>query len=388
MANGTRDYDNVEVMNDTDGTLSLVTSPSQDLDSPALEESGWVNPKWAEYNGYYRKNQGGTKAAITQYAVWIAGRGFDTDEATQKRLDKIRGNGTDTFKGILKNMLRVKKVNGDAFAEIITSNKKPPEANGRNLINVKPLNPGKTKIFLNTAGITIGYEQVDNEGKTIGKRLEPWQVFHLSNDREGDEGHGISVYEGSTKMLDKIEQLDQDMTVVFHRYVMPFLIFKAKTDKEAELAKLTLSLTTGLNKGKGLVIPEKALDTADFKVPQFATLNPLDWRKEWKGEAIKDLGMPELHLGNAGGTNEASSKMVAFTFEQPVADEQEDLNQQIFQQLNIKGKLVEPLSIDDSVSEDEGKDGNLSGEKKSEIKKTPAKKEDKNPSNSSVKKKL
>jgi len=98
--------------------------------------------------------------------------------------------------------------------------------------------------------------------------------------------------------------------------------------------------------------------------------------------------MPELHLGNAGGTNEASSKMVAFTFEQPVADEQEDLNQQIFQQLNIKGKLVEPLSIDDSVSEDEGKDGNLSGEKKSEIKKTPAKKEDKNPSNSSVKKKL
>ena len=109
--NGTRDYDNVEVMNDTDGTLSLVTTPSQELDSNTSGELGYVNPNWAEYNGYYRKNQGGTKAAITQYAVWIAGRGFETDEAIKKRLDKIRGNGSDSFKGILKNSLRVKKVN-------------------------------------------------------------------------------------------------------------------------------------------------------------------------------------------------------------------------------------------------------------------------------------
>jgi len=375
-------------MNDTDGTLALVTSPSQTLDVAGDNaETVWDNSKWSEYNGYYRKNQGGTKAAITQYAVWITGRGFTTDEATKKRLDKIKGNGTDTFKGILKNMLRVKKVGGDSFAEIITSNNKPVESNGRNLINVKPMNPGTTRIVANTQGITIGYEQT-SKGEKIGERLEPWQVFHLSNDREASEMHGISVYEGSTKMLDKIEQLDQDMTVVFHRFVMPFLIFKAKTDKEAELAKIAISLTTGLNKGKGLIIPEKALDTADFKVPQYSTLNPLDWRKEWKSEAIKDLGMPELHLGNAGGTNEASSKMVAFTFEQPVADEQEELEQQILQQLNITLKLVEPLSIDDSVSEDEEKDGNLSGEKKSELKTTPAKKEGKNPSNSSVKKKL
>ncbi len=387
--NGTRDYDNVQVMNDVDGTLELVESPSQILDVASdAEETSWDNPNWKTYNGYYRQNQGGTKAAITQYAVWIAGRGFETDEATQKRLDKIRGNGTDTFKGIIKNALRVKKVGGDSFAEVITSNNKPPEANGRNLINVKPMDAGSTSIIANTAGITIGYEQKDQDGKTIGERLEPWQVFHLSNDREGSEIHGISVYEGSTELLDKIQQLDNDMTVVFHRYVMPFLIFKAKTDKEAELVKLTQSLTTGLNKGKGLVIPDKSLDTSDFKIPQFSTLNPLDWRKEWKGEAIKDLGMPELHLGSADSTNEASSKMVAFTFEQPVADEQEELEQQIFQQLNIKLKLTSPLSIDDSVSEDEEKDGNLSGEKKSELKETPAKKEGKNPSNSSVKKKL
>lgn len=384
--NGTRNYNNVTTLNDLDGTLELVETPTQPLDVASDNaETYWDNNKWDEYNGYYRKNQGGTKASITQYAVWIAGRGFTTDEATKKRLDKIRGNGTDTFKGIMKNALRVAKVGGDSFAEIITSNNKPPEANGRNVINVKPMNPGTTRIIANTSGITIGYQQMNGKA-TVGKRLETWQVFHLSNDREGSEIHGISIYEGSTKMLDRIEQLDQDMKEVFHRFVMPFLIFKAKTDKEAELAKLSLSLTTGLNKGKGLVIPEDALDTADFKVPQFSTLNPIDWRKEWKSEAIKDLGMPELHQGNAGDTSEASSKMVAFTFEQPVADDQLELEQQIFQQLKIKLKLVKPLSIDDAVSEDEIKDGNLSGEKKSDLKTTPTKKEGKNPSNSSIKK--
>ncbi|KKM96377.1 hypothetical protein LCGC14_1178690 [marine sediment metagenome] len=134
---------------------------------------------------------------------------------------------------------------------------------------------------------------------------------------------------------------------------------------------------------------KKALDLADFKIPQFSTLNPMDWRKEWKSEAVKDLGMPELHMGNAEETNEASSKMVAFTFEQPVADEQEELEQQIFQQLNIKGKLVPPLSIDDSVSEDEAKDGNATkNTEKSDTGTGSTKKETKNPSNSGVKKKL
>ena len=169
MANGTRDYDNVQILNDLDGTLELVTAPSQTLDvAGANEETVWDNPRWKEYNGYYRKNQGGTKASITQYAVWIVGRGFTAEESVMKRLEKIRGNGTDTFKGIMKNALRVSKVGGDSFAEIITSNNKPPEANGRNLINVKPMNPETTRIIANTAGITIGYQQM-NGAERLGR---------------------------------------------------------------------------------------------------------------------------------------------------------------------------------------------------------------------------
>lgn len=387
MGNGTRDNTNVQQIG-ANQDLSIVTTPAQELDSTSTGTNSWVNSMWPTYNGYYRKNQGGSKAAITQYAVWISGRGWTTDAATQKRLEKIKGNGRDTFKGILKNMLRVKKVGGDSFAEIVTSDNKKPAANGRNVINVKPLNAGSLEIHTSDAGIITHYRQLSNKGKPIGKKLEPWQIFHLQNDREGDEIHGISVYEGSTKMLDKIEQLDQDMTVVFHRFVMPFLIFKANTDKKGELDLLKAQLADSLNKGQGLIIPEKSLSTDDFKVPQFSTLNPLDWRKEWKGEAIKDLGMPELHLGSADGTNDASAKMVYFQFEQPVADEQEELEQQILSQLGFKLKLKAPLSIDENTTEDEAKDGNMDGKLADDLGKGKLKKEGKNPSNASVKKNL
>ena len=382
---GTRDFDNVSQI-DAVTDMAIVTSPSQELDSPSGNgETTWVNKFWTTYNGYYRKNQGGTKAAITKYATWIAGRGWTADDSTNKVLDKIKGFGKDTAKGIFQNMLRVKKINGDSFAEIITSDKKKVKPDLSNLINLKPLNPGSIQTIASSAGLIIGYDQLDNKGKKVGKRLEPWQVYHLSNDREGDEIHGISVYEGSTGMLDMIQQLDNDMTIVFHRYVMPLMMFEAKTDKNAELAKLKAELKESIEKGTSMIIPEKAMKGDAIKIPQFSTLDPIAWRKEWKSEAIKDLGIPELHLGSADGTVDASAKMVYLSFEQPISDEQKEFEEQLESQIGIKIKLIPPRSIEDNVQGDEKKDGPLEGEAKAETGATKVKQENKNPSNSSVK---
>ena len=382
--NGTRDYDNVSQI-DAVTNMALVTSPSQDLDSAGSSgKTKYVNPNWTEYNGYYRKNQGGTKAAITKYATWICGRGYTADAATIKKLQEIKGNGKDTVKGIFQNMLRVKKINGDSFAEIITSDGEEVKDDLSNLINIKPLNAGKIQIVADAAGILIGYEQLNSKNEVFGKCLKPWQIFHLSNDREGDEIHGISVYEGSTGMLDRIQQLDNDMIIVFHRYVFPLMIFKAKTDKKGELAKLKEELKESIKKGTSIVIPNKALDGDAIKIPQYSTLDPILWRKEWKDEAIKDLGIPELHLGSADGTVDASAKMVYLAFEQPINDEQKEFEEQLLSQIKIKLKLTPPRSIEDNVQGDEKKDGNLEGEAKGETSATVIKQEGKNPSNSST----
>lgn len=376
---GTRDYDNITEVT-SEQTLAVVETPSQELDSPnSSNETVYVNPKWNEYLGYYRQNQGGSKAAIRKYSTWIVGKGFKADKATKLKLGKIRGNGKDTFDAIMENALRMKKVNGDSFAEIIK------DTRGR-LINLKPLNPGKTRTISNAQGIIIGYEQIDNEGKAFGKRMEPKKILHLMNDRDGDEGHGVSVYEGSTKMLDMIQQLDDDMTIVFHRYVFPLMLFKAKTDDPTELAKLEAKLENSIKKGRSMVIPEDALDGDAFKIPQFSTLNPLDWRKEWKSEAIKDLGIPELVLGSADGTVDASAKMVYLAFQQTIEDEQRELEQQLKLQLGIEVKFKFPARIEENLGEDEGKDGAINTGKKSEVQVTSIKKDDgKNPSNSSAK---
>lgn len=381
---GTRDFSNTTLV-DTDQEIAVVTTPTQELDSasPQSRETTYVNSNWPIYNGYYRKNQGGTKAGITKYATWIAGRGFTAKESVMKILKEIKGNGKDTAKGIFQNMLRVKKINGDSFSEVITSDGKEVKEDLSNLINIKPLNAGKIQIVENMSGIIIGYDQLDKNKNVVGNRLKPWQIFHLSNDREGDEIHGISVYEGSTEMLDRIEQLDNDMTIVFHRYVMPLMMFEAKTDKTGELNELKAQLKESINKGQSMIIPTGAMKGDAIKIPQFSTLDPILWRKEWKGEAIKDLGIPELHLGSADGTVDASAKMVYLGFEQPINDEQEEFESQLFSQIGIELKLTPPRSIEDNVQGDETKDGPLEGEAKGETTPGTIKQEGKNPSNSS-----
>ena len=162
-------------------------------------------------------------------------------------------------------------------------------------------------------------------------------------------------------MIKKVsQQLDDDMKVVFHRYVMPLMLFRARTDKPAELAKLKAQLKDALDNGQyGLLIPEKALDGDAFKIPQFSTLNPLDWRREWKGEAIKDLGIPELVLGSAERTTDASSKMVYLSFQQTIEDEQRDTEQQLKAQCGIELEYNFPARIEENLGEDEGKDGDI-----------------------------
>ncbi len=375
---GTRDYDNVAVT-ESDQSLSVVETPSQELDSPSQgQETTWVNSNWTTYNGYYRQNQGGSKAAIKKFAMWIVGKGYKADKATTTKLGKIKGNGKDTFDSIIENALRIKKINGDSFAEIIK------DTRGR-LINLKPLNPGSTQVVANSKGMIVGYEQLNQDGKVIGKRFDVKNILHLCNDRDGDEIHGVSVYEGSTKMLDSIQQLDNDMAIVFHRYVMPLMIFKLTTDKATEIAKYKAQLKESLNTGQSLIIPKDAVDADTFQIPQFATLNPLDWRKEWKSEAIKDLGIPELVLGSADGTVDASAKMVYLAFQQTIEDEQRELEQQLKSQLGIDIDFNFPARIEENLGEDEGKDGDINTTKKSEVQVTSIKKDGKNPSNSTTK---
>ena len=365
--------------------LSILSDPSQALDSPTgVGENEWINPNWEKYNGYYRTNRGGTKAKIDKFAMWTVGKGYKSDEKTRKILEGIRGFGKDSFDSIIENQDRIKKINGDSYCQIIrgtTMTEKIQNVANKitlgliryapgsgTLLNLKPLNPGRIKSVTAGDGMLKRYELMDVEGKQAIKEFNPNEMLHLINDREGDEGHGISVYESMAEKLDKIQQLDNDMSTVFHRYVMPLMKFSLNTDDETKITAFKAKAKAALEGGEPMFIPMGAVEAEALSIPQFATLDPLKWRETWQQDSVMDIGIPELVLGRATGITEASAKIVYLSFQQTVEDEQRYLEEQLKLQLGIEINYEFPARIEENLGEDEGKDGKINTGKKSEVK--------------------
>ena len=375
-----------------DNQLSQLEDPSQDTDGPTAGKTGYTSPNWQKYNGYYRTNRGGTKPKIDKFAMWAVGKGFKSDEKTRKILEQIRGFGKDSYNSIIENQVRVKKINGDSYAQIIRSKTIKDkirnvaskvtlgfvryEPGSGDLLNLKPLNPGRVGTVIGDDGMVEEYQIMDITGKTVMKKLQPNKILHLINDREADEGHGISVYESMGEKLDKIQQLDNDMSVVFHRYVSPLLKFQLDTDDDTKIATFKTKAKSVLETGDPLFIPKGAVEVDALGIPQFATLDPLKWRESWSQDAVMDIGIPELVLGRASGITEASAKIVYLSFQQTVEDEQRYIEEQLKLQLGIELKYEFPARIEENLGEDEGKDGKINKGKRSEVKITSEKVKD------------
>jgi hypothetical protein len=295
---------------------------------------------------------------INKVGDWTVGKGANTEKPTmQKIIDRIIGSGKDTFGEVIKNQVRVRHIDGDSYAEIIGGK-------GTGLKNLKPLNPGAMKVYYNEMGMLshYGYKWVDKEEQ----RFEKEEIFHLSLNRNADETHGTGDIASLITFLDKIKQLDEDMAVFFHTYVVPMILWEIKSSKPADIAKFKSDHKIAKNSGTDIIIPEKAVGWEMIQ-PGKNGVDPLVWRQTWVEEVTKGGGVPALIMAIAAGTTEASSKMVYLAWQQVIEDEQNYLEKQIKLQLGLEVTFEFPARIEENLGEDEGKDGDINTGKKSEV---------------------
>ncbi len=336
-----------------DQSLKIQTTSAEDVDrAGAGAETRWQSNNWPTYNGYYKKHLA-TKSVINKLSLWTMGEGIEADKKTIKILDRIVGWGKDTAAGVFDNQIRIEHINGDSYAEIITPLGEELKENGSNLINLKPLNPASIIHLINSQGMLEGYKQVLTDGSENPLRLN--QVFHLTLNRTADEIHGTGDIESLTTFLDKIKQLDEDMAVMFHRYVMPLLIWKLNTDDPSAMATFKTQEKEAWNKGDNLITPDKAVS---FELVEAGKngVDPMVWRNKWTEEVIKGGGVPALIMAIDAGVSEASSKMVTFAWEKVVKKEQRDFESQVKAQLHLDINLPQSITIQESLAKDEGKD--------------------------------
>ncbi len=348
-----------------DQSIEVQTTSPVDVDRAGAEtRTEWTNDKWTTYNSYYTTHNA-VNAVIKKLHMWSVGKGYKANPDTKKILNKIRGWGKETFNGVIGNQIRIEHINGDSYAEIVTTNEEEIKPDGSNLINLKPLNPESIGHVINPQGILEGYKQKNTDGSESDLRLN--QVFHLCLNRNADEIHGTGDIEVLTTFLDKIKQLDEDMAVMFHRFVVPLVIWKLNTDDPTAMSTFKAQQVKARNGGDDMVIPETAVEWSLLEAGKNG-VDPMTWRNKWTEEVIKGGGVPALIMAIEAGTTEASAKMVYLAWQQVIEDIQRSVEDQIKAQLGLEIKYEFPARIEENLGEDEGKDGDINTGKKSEVK--------------------
>ena len=338
---------------DLTNTVKDVTVDTRNTDAAqGTDETIWTNSKWSQYFGYY-KTIPELKQAIDMRAIWTVGKGFQTqDNRTKVILEHVSGWGTDTFNTILKNMIVTRRIGGDAFAEII----RDPQT--KQLVNLKPLDPGTIQIVVNKKGVIKRYEQLSKTGKkSVAHKFKPEQIFHLTNKRVADEIHGVSDIEALEPVINALNESFTDMKQLQHRHVKPVMAFMLDTDDQAKINTFIGKMDEVINKGENIYIPKDTVDFELITVPSNATLNPLPWQHRLTDRFFQVVGIPQIILGSSGEFTESTAKIAYLAFQQSVEDEQKDIEDQVWNQLYFKIDLEFPASLHNELLSDEKKDG-------------------------------
>lgn len=340
-------------MRDIDTTSQTTTDFRRVIDPSEQDFPGTrYYPDWAKWFGYY-KTVPELQAVIDKKAIWTIGRGFQAEGKVKERLGRIRGIGIDTFDSIMLNMIRQYTICGDAFAEIVRNSRKE-------IINLKPLNPGTVVIISNDRGMISGYEQVTKSGKKVKKiRFKPDNIFHLAWNRLGDEPHGKSTIEKLVDIIDSKNEAMKDLRIIFHRYVKPLIISMADTDDETELASLKTKLDNAVKNMENLVVPKGSMEMERVSIPQYSTLDPLPWLQLLQRYFITSEGVPEVILGHGSDTTEASSKILYLAFQQNIEYNQLFLEQQCKSQLKMEIEFNFPADIAPEMEQDVRKERDI-----------------------------
>lgn len=345
---------------DMDSNVSDYSVDLKQLDSPSdIEHNYWDSPNWTKYHGYY-KTIPELKKAVDALACWTAGKGWTTDFRTQVILEGVTGWGEDSFDSILQNMIIIKKINGDSFAEIIRN----PDTGA--LVNIKPLNPGDTRIEVNRKGIITAYYQMNkqkNGTRALGIKFDPSQILHLSNDRIANEIHGVSVVEACQWVIDARNEAMSDWRKIIHRNLAGVRIIEVDEDDVSKLNTLKEQWERAIDKGEVLILPK---GTAQLQGNP--PTNPENWIRYLENFFYQAVGVPKIILGGSQDFTEASSKVGYLTFEQVYMAEQRLLEQDLFNQLGIKIKFDRPVSLKESTQSDEAANTGQVGFQPNELK--------------------
>lgn len=311
------------------------------------------NNDFSENYGIY-KNTGLFKKALHSFANWIVGGGFKAKSIRdQVVLDHVRGMGDDTINSIFWSGLIVKKFHGRYYAHIVRDEK------SNIIINLKPLDPASMITILGEDGIIIRHEQISKIKGKKNQEFKPKEIFYLVNDRIADDGKGDAVSQNVKWVVEAREEAMRDWKRISHRSTVRIL-YVDENDPTA-LTNLKRDYAEAIEKGEVLIIPGKPKDAGfqDLNLPPVEAF--LAWIRYLENVFYKEVGFPKSLTGDAEGIPESGGKMARLNFEPTYLRELKDLEDDIWNQLGIRGTFKEQVSLAEGMNDTANKSNAQTG---------------------------
>ena len=325
--------------------------------SQALETSNAAGDKTVTFPnaavniGFYKSNPE-LKKAIDKLGIFTVGQGINTDPLTQAKMDLIQGWGEDSIHSILWNMQVMKKVIGDSFAEIVRYE------DTDKIVNIKPISAERIQIIVGKNGLIKYYEQINLIDKSA-RRIDKKNMFHLCNDRVGDETHGTSCIDACKWIINAIEEVRRDHKVVMHRNKVPLRILEIDEDNYSKRDKLLAEYKKVATTEDGMVLAVPK-GTIAVTTDQITIQDPIAWIAYLENLLYQAVGVPRV-IATSEGLSEAGGKVSYFTFEPVYTWEQILLEADIKNQLGWKIVFNRPPSLKDNVQSNEAKNAGQVG---------------------------
>ena len=148
-----------------------------------------------------------------------------------------------------------------------------------------------------------------------------------------------------------------DMKKIMHRQARPMIMFKLGTDDTAAINAFVAKMDAAVNKGENIYIPDDKNSVAYEVVQVNISQIIMEWKTALNNQFYRAVGMPLVLFGQAG-TTESGGKIEYLGHEQVFEHDQKYLEDQVWQQLQLKINLIPPTTLLNDLQTDQAKDAN------------------------------
>ena len=311
----------------------IVDTQTLDAANPNGAETYWYFSNATKYYGYYLKIPEIFNAA-NALATWAINRGYTTENQELKvQLDHVKGMGKDTFTKIMWNHVVVKLVVGDAFCEFKRDEKT------RKILNIIPISPERVRVvFTKHTGLIKRYDVWNG---SEWKEIEKENMLHSQNKRIGDQLHGTSQIAPSEFIIKAINEALEDERIIKHRDKALGIAYY-ETDKSGKIAYANTQIENAVKNGEMVGLPKDTVKIEPY--PSRSSEDRTGWISYLENRFYQNFGVPRS-IASSDGTSEVGGKMGHVIFEPIYTKEQIDLEEDLWNQQQIKIKFNRPPSL-------------------------------------------